>query len=645
MSTVRTSPSRRTRFRQWLFIRDPERRLPWLSLLEIGLVLWWAIWVSRRYLDFSLLEWPHGGEFGMAIHPHYIWTLLRQCGDCVLWNGMYNGGSPAFAELHAGVLHPLVIIATIIWGGLNGAKVVLIGSLVMAGLGQWWLARVMGLGFVPRLWGAMLVITGGHLAGRMEIGVVGVVLSTAACSLAIAPALQLALNGRRRDAIILGFILALAIVAGQGYLQLGFAITILPALMIFWVDARLRLQAVWKEFVLAGLLALLFAGPFLVPLIHFWPEFGKDVDAEFSSAQPIEYIPLNFAVNDRDYYWNTIMGKQPHPYLYFNYIGWTPILLALVPLVRVRPLQRKRLLFLVLALFLVIFTSSALPFKWLARFLPEFAYGIRNPSLIQGLAVPIIVSMGAWGVDLILKQAWPLAKIATSGKQFHKRIVVILTWIFTLAILSRSLEATYDFSFGWLFQVHREDDVWQRVLNDVQTSGAEWVSFPFGEHYWGPLAAERGLKLTIHWRPTHWKNRDVPLPYIRAARERGSYDDPNFITQHIDISLVRFPSNRYASVVTPDGNVPCIAQTKGGYITVTCNSEQSGQLVVQENQWDGWKASRDGESVPLLAGQWLVVEAPAGLHRYQFRYKPWDVPVGIGFLFVGLFLAIWTGSR
>ena len=397
MSNLKPPSYNSSWFRPWFLMRGFRSKIPWYSLLEIGLVVLWAIWVSRQYLNFSPLEWPHGREFGMAIQPHYIWTLLRECGTCLLWNGMFNGGSPSFVELHAAVLHPLVIIATLIWGGFNGAKAVVIGSLVMAGLGQLWLARIMKLGWLPRLWSAMLVVTGGHLAGRMEIGVVGVVLSTAACSLAIAPALQLALYGRRRDAIILGFVFALAIVSGQGYLQLGFALSIVPALTIFWVDKQLQLRPVWKEFILAGLLALLLAGPFLVPLAHFWPEFGKDSDPYFKSAQPLEFVPLNFVINDLKFYLNNELHKYPNPFLYFNFIGWTPILLGIVPLMRVRSSRRKPLLFFILALFLVLVSSSGLPFKWLGQVWPEFAYGVRFPALIQGLGVPLIVTMGRLG--------------------------------------------------------------------------------------------------------------------------------------------------------------------------------------------------------------------------------------------------------
>lgn len=647
MYFVKAVSSRFAHLRQWLLVRDDTRKLPWRLLLEIGLVVMWALWLGRRYLDFSMLEWPHGREFGMAIQPHYIWTLLRECGDCLLWNGMYNGGSPAFAELHAAVLHPLVIIATLIWGGLNGAKVVLIASLAMAGLGQLWLGYVLKLSSVPRLWGAFLVMAGGHLAGRMEIGVVGVVLSTAACSLAIAPALKLALYGRRRDAIIFGFILALAIVSGQGYLQLGFALSVLPAAIIFWVDKRFQLRPVWKEFLLAGLLALLLAAPFLLPFAHFGSEFIKDIDPLFKSVQPLEYIPLNYVIDDLPFYYNGDLYKIPIPYLYLNFIGWAPILLGIVPLMRVRQSRRKQLLFLLLALFMVLLSSSGLPFKWLARFWPTFAYGVRYPSLIQGLGVPFIVAMGAWGANIILQQGWPLVKLAVSRRPLHRRTLIALTWVFILVAMYHSLNAVYLFSYSWLFTSHKEDPVIEWVLSDVQTPDTQWIALPFGEHSWGIYAAENGLKLTDHVRPSKWRERSLPLPFLKAAREEVDFTEPGFISQRVDISIVRYPENSYASIRTADDMIPCEAEAQGGHIKVVCRSLKPGRLIVQENQWDGWTAVRDGQPVPLIASQWLEVEAPAGTHIYQFWYKPWDVPVGVALSLLGVFVAalLWVRAN
>ena len=61
---------------------------------------------------------------------------------------------------------------------------------------------------------------------------VAVVLSTAACSLLLAPLLDTLLTGSRRSAVLLGIMLALALVSGQGYLQLGVALGLSPAVAV-----------------------------------------------------------------------------------------------------------------------------------------------------------------------------------------------------------------------------------------------------------------------------------------------------------------------------------------------------------------------------------------------------------------------------
>ena len=99
---------------------------------------------------------------------------------------------------------------------------------------------------------------------------------------------------------------------------------------------------------------------------------------------------------------------------------------------------------------------------------------------------------------------------------------------------------------------------------------------------------------------------------------------------------------------TGDRQIPCRATALGGNIDVVCLTTEPGTLVVQENQWTGWRAWRDGERIPLEHGPWLEVEAPLGEHEYEFRYRPWDVVLGIVLTVVGIVLAVWlwvTGPR
>jgi hypothetical protein len=627
----------------------PPKNKPrwWTPLLEISLILLWALWVGRAYLNLDPGQWPNGREFGMVVQPHFVWTLLRECGTCMLWDGFANGGMPAFAQLQAPILHPLMVIPTLLFGGVNGAKLMLIGSLMMAGLGQWWLARVMGLGWIARLWSAALIISGGHLAARLEVGVVGVVLSTAACSLAIAPGLKLAQNGRRRDAVLLGMVLALAIVSGQGYMQLGLLFAILPAFLVYLLDADGKLRPVrpfLREFLLAGGLALLLAAVFLVPLAHFWPNFGKDVNFDFGWAQPIQYLPLNFVNNNVDFYYTDALGKLPYPYLNMNFIGWIPVLLAGLPLFFLRKETWRQLLFFVLALALVLLAGGDSWFMFGAGWLPGSTIFIRAASLITGLAVPQLVGLATWGVDdllRLLRGKWT----ARAGKTAVIPFLALFSLILILAaLLPFSLYQTYQFSQLW-YTVQPTNPELAQVITAAKTAGTQWVTTPFGEHFWGPAAAAQNVKLTRFVQPYYWQGREDPPPFIEITRDAIPANQPNYWRRVNAFTLLTNRENPYAAVTIGDEISYCLAEAKGGQIDVYCNTGRPGVLVVEETSWSGWQVGRDGRRVSLNAGPWLSVEAPAGEHVYSFRYVPWDVFLGLGLTIIGLFLAVWLWLR
>lgn len=617
-------------------------RIAGLTILELTLLLLWTLWIGRAYLDMSADHIPYGREFGMSIHPHYIWTQLGKCGACVFWNGYFNGGFPAFAELHAGVLHPLVIIATLIWGGLNGGKIVLIGSLMMAGIAQWWLARTMNVGFLARMWSAMMAVAGGHLASRMELGVTGVVLSTAACSLVLPPIIKLAQRGQMRDVVGLALMLALAIVSGQGYLQLGLAVSILPALLILWVDDDLHMRPVWKKFFLAGLLALLLAGIFLVPLAHFWPEFGKDGDMTFSTYQPLAYIPLNLVISDIAFYESPILHKIPYIYINSNYIGWIPVLLALLSLRLTPQNERRRLIFFCIAIGLTWVAASGSFFRALATWQPEFAEGIRNPGLIAGLAVPLMLGLAATSVDKLWQLNWPVLLFTSTDTSQYTRFIHLSGRITLMGILLTALLRVYDYGQQWLTTVN-VDQTLTTIIDATKTDDAQWINLPFGEHFWVPAAAAAGMKLSPVSRPSFWLNRREPGAFLEATR--GYVKDTNpYLLQVIDgVKLIRHVEHNYAYVVTKDGDVkvPCRAAAQGGNIDVICQTGEVGTLIVEENRWSGWFAWRDGQAVKMnQTERWLNAFAPAGEHTYRFRYRPWDVVLGTAVSLIGLYLAI-----
>ena len=98
---------------------------PWFAWMEISLIVLFALWVGRKYLNVEPYVWPAGTGLGTKLLGHYFWTNFSKCGVCALWNGGINGGRPALADLFGSQMHPLVAITTLIWGVIGGAKIAL----------------------------------------------------------------------------------------------------------------------------------------------------------------------------------------------------------------------------------------------------------------------------------------------------------------------------------------------------------------------------------------------------------------------------------------------------------------------------------------------------------------------------------------
>ena len=631
---VRTLSMPRDHVQQWV------AQLAW-PLFEMAIIAAWALWVGRGYLDFDPSLWPTGREYPSAVQTHFIWTLLPQCGDCIFWNGFIRGGAPAFAELHGSFLHPLVIAGTLIWGVVNGSKAVLIASLIMAGIAQWWLAKALHLGRIPRLWSALLAVAGGHLSARMELGAFGVVLSLAACSLVLAAAVDLGINRRRRATLLLALTLALAIVAGQGYMQVGLALGAGPALLFLLLDEE-RIAPVWKQFAVAGGLAILLAAYFLIPMLHFYPQTYKEVDPTFSSAQPLAYAPLNLVIDDPDFHHSEALQKLPYPHLNANFIGWLPILL-LLPAVRfVQDSRWRELAFLFTAIVFVFLASSAITLKLLALIAPTFAAGIRHPAQIAALAVPPLLALSAWGLHHLLQrqELWPNIIFARPRGSGEARLLSVnFSWLVIIPLLLWSLFSVYRFSQYWLHLTPEDNNI-REVVEHVKTQNTQWVGLPFGEHHWMLPALEAGLKVSGGIRTWNWADRALPAATIEVAALPNDQAPPDAELLN-GLTILRFPTNEYAYVQAGAEKIPCAATARGGHIDVRCNTSEDGMLIVQENAWSGWQVTRNGRPVMLLDGPWLSTPVPAGEHTFQFRYRPWDVLLGLSLTALGLLLTLY----
>ena len=632
-------------FRPWILAGNG------LRLAELAVVILWALFLTRPYLDMDPAIVPAGREYLSAIQTHTVWERVRSCGVCGLWFGNIRGGFPAFVDPVASTLHPLVIFSTFVWGVVNGSKVALVGAFVLAGLSQWWLGVVLKLSWPARVWGAAMAASAGFLAARMDLGAFSLVLSTAAAVSVFPAVINLAQSRAWSSVVVLGGILALLAVGGTGYMQVGL-VFVMPAALLLVPWNREAVTHLLRRFAQAIGMAVLFAAPFLVPFVHFLPQFAKDSDVSFRTAQPLAYVPLNLVISDVDFYLNGALGKLPWPSHFVNFVGWVPILLALYGLFGSRDDHRRRqVLFLGAATLLAIWTASAIPFTWLLKvvettWLAQLIGGLRYTSFIAGLAVPPILGLAMIGLDRLIAGIKLRLRISLRGTDAPiGGLSFPVSWLLVVPIVIAVNQARL-LGRVWISTRSIDPQV-QSVVEALKTDDLAWVNVPTGEHFFVTPAIERDLKLSADFfRTWHWKDRPVPPPSLEANRGGPPPGMGEFaIVEGVNIHRV-LEAQDYASVVTVEGGrTACHAEGTGGDIDVSCDSIGDGTLVVEENNWSGWRAQIDGEPAQLLEGNWLSVKAREGLHTYSFRYRPWDVPLGVALFCIGVLLSGWALLR
>ena len=444
--------------------------------------------MGRNLLNFDPAYIAFGSEVPMTTQSHYIWETAQKCGLCVLWNSSINGGAPAFAETQGAVLHPLVVITTLFWGVVNGTKMVLLGSLILAGIAQWWLARVMGLGRASRLWAAAVAVVSGSLLGRMDNGGVLFVLSQASASLIFAPIVGIYLHRKTSHVIWLGILLAMTWLSGQGYIQVGVILGVLPALLLLILDEKWRLNPHWKDYGKALLISLLLTGVFWVPLVHFFPNFVKDGDPFLTNLQPLATLPLNLVISDKTFFGTPVLGHDLNLYINYIFIGWIPTILAVLSL-RFTPRERSRVMWYLWVVILLVFAVCSIEFiGFLHKYLP-FLDTLRSFSVIAGLVITPLLGLAAWSLDEILKKPIPVISLNISPEATWS---LPLKWVLWLVILVLSLVPLVPQRMPWLDGYNI--DLPEKVIDQVSTKEAQWVTPVGGEYLWNPVLLSRGVK-------------------------------------------------------------------------------------------------------------------------------------------------------
>lgn len=604
------------------------------TLLELGIIALWALWVGQAYLNFDPLAIPNGREYFTQIQQHHTWTRALQCGWCAIWNGNEAGGYPMLGIPFSSAFHPIVILTTLLWGVTTGAKIAMIIALWFAGLAQWWLAYELKLGKIARIWTACLAVAAGHITGKMESGFFTGIIGIAMFSLLFASMIAVYHEKGKKFIALLGVVGASAILSGGGYLQACF-LGVTPSLLVLLVSRNGKIKKIWRDFLLGLVIACLLAAPLLIPMLNFMPNFAKNTSPDFETAQSIKYMPLNLVIDDWVYYQSDgILNKGPFPSLYIMYIGWIPVILAIMGLFVHKRDQRPIVWYILLTVLQIFLFASATSLKWVVDIIPAVA-NIRFSSVVSGLAVPLILGLTAYGIEYLLTIEWPTLHLQYQAEEFS----FSTRWLLVIPFLI-SLSSVYQFSKFSIYTHPLEPDVIS-TITALKTADSQWVNTPFGEQYFIEPAVAMGLKISPGFQMWVWKDKQTPQPSLMASRVGPPAETYQKISSVSGLEIYQNPDLSYASIQIGDEVIPCAAQSTGGLIKVNCDSTTAGTLVVQENYIRGWQVQMDDQPATIMVkDSWLAANAPAGKHTFTFQYLPWDVPLGILLAIVGLIVTI-----
>ncbi len=571
-----------------------------------------------------------GGDYPLQVYNSVIWEWFRNCGSCIFWNGALNGGFPTFADIQGSQLHPLVILTTLIWGVINGSKMIMLVVLMLAGFSQWWLAKELGFGRLTRGLTGILAVVGPQIGPKAQGGLLNIVLATVMASLMLPLIVRMFKRGSNPKIVVsLGVLLALLIFSGQGYIQLSFLLGICP--VIFFLLNELfepfKLKPLWKDFAKAALLGALLVGILILPYLHLTSAVDKEgnlgLDYGLSISQTL----------------HALVGHVEFDTAWQLYIGWIPLILFGVGLLFSRKEDRKTVWALAISAILILFCSTNDFLKIAYQVVPSIDR-VRFPDLLAGLSIPLILAVVGFGIENLTQL------------HLEMRNVLSARWVNLFPILAIIFLGIYGFSAIRLKQENAMGMYLVRIDDSADidflfdTPDVQWISGLEDDHSFDLRFLLAGYNQVGVYRPFYWMDRTQPGPFLNLFFEVPPETEPVYKTYQ-NLWLVKDTQNIFAGVDANAQQTPCTADNTGGWISVVCDTNDPGVLTVKEFFWPGWKLRIDGQPATLYHnGDWLAAMAQPGTHTYEFLYDPLDVKLGALMTLIGIITAvIWLRKK
>jgi hypothetical protein len=689
-------------FKQAFWDTVPQVRTPSIRISRNfwGFVFEWLLIILIAYsysastlLNFDRMSLQQTGEHPeSATLPLLAEIGLQRYGEIPLWNPYMLTGFPHMGDLLGHFWNPVSTLPILLWGGINGMKVSIFLTFILAGLGQWLFAHVMGLRRMFRMWSAILFMLSGGLALLWRIGWYELLVGAAWFPWCFA----LYLSALRKHTWLSIFLVSAAIFmvisTGGGYYPfylLG-CLLVLFLVMLLQSSPEERIRQV-RTSVLVLVSSLALSAVIILPSAQVYRLSGRDVPQDLAQnfSQPIEYGLANFVIQTPEWFNSSVLGTASG-WNWF-YIGWLPIAaLALVPLAFSRSPRRRWAIVLSGLLFLVLmmwFANRFTPFKKIYDWIP-FLYNLRFPNRLLIIATSPLLILSAQGLEYLyrLTRVWSrdLRLVYSPARKkrriVHARTLVTLGW---LVFLFTTLSAVYDVNKEFAFIDQRIDPKSFSVMRWLREydKSLYYTNIGGGTIYWHWTPAAYSLEMPVinflysrHLRTQESQQANYS-PFIARAKyqisliDQAPQADAKLIHEADGIMVWQIPDVLpYAFSVSPkliqdythlEANQvdPVKVRLQGtNQVIARGSARKSGEvLVVLMNYFPGWKLQIDGVPAEVIPyNGYLGTKMLPGEHVYQFYYRPAPYFAGLTVslvtlvLFAGILLfkpvRSWLGS-
>ena len=650
----------------------------------------WSIIVCAAYffsapvlLDFDPNQLQQTGEHNeSSTRPLLAEIGLLQHGEIPLWNHYMQTGFPHAGDLLGHFWSPIATIPVILWGGINGMKVSIFISFVLAGLGQWYLAQVSGLKGIFRLWSSLTFMFSGGLAFLWRLGWYELLVGMVWFPWTFAAFWQAL---KKRDITSMAwtaFCVAMILFTGGGYYPFYLIASAGTMLIVALIAAQPEERFIQIKRALsiavfsAGLIAVM-ALPIYDGYRLIVRESGDDLVQQ--GSQPVSYAVMNYVISQGEWFNTEILGTAGG----WNWFYTGPLMLGALLFLPLgfQHSRKKSMLAAMLAISIVLLLWVANrypPVKYLYDYVP-FLYRLRFPNRLLILAAsPLLILSAAslQGLMIVLRKQFKNYRISFSyqndGLEKTTRLRGLTIVIF-IVILFFSLKDVYltNHSFGFVsFPIEPKSLQALRYLKN-KDEGMYYINLGGGALYWSwtPAAYIVQLPVINFNYNQHLLNRDsqnLPeAPFVATPKYQFSptLENPPGATLLKDFDGVGlwYFADALPFAFTAPGNELVngtkldpthITEASARYdgpnrVVVTTAEDHTGDVVVAlVNYYPGWKVLRDGEPVPLTpANEYLAAPALPGKHTYTFIFDPPLHKIGLTITLLTIFALLFFVHR